>query len=103
MRKQPFSIPSMARDGPEAITAIDEYAALVSEGFLLSQARRTDMEKEVIGAIVRHGMTWIGGLLIARGVADPSTIGMFSTPEVIGAVTTVVGLGWSIWRKWARA
>lgn len=38
-----------------------------------------------------------------EGVGDPSTIGMFSTPEVIGAVTTVVGLGWSIWRKWARA
>lgn len=57
------------------------------------------MTYETILALIRHGLTLIGGWLLARGVfEDPATVEAF-----VGAVLTLVGIAWSIWRKYRRA
>ena len=52
------------------------------------------MKKEVIMAIVRHTLTFVGGVLIAKGLVDESTM-----QELAGSLTTTVGLIWSIIQK----
>jgi hypothetical protein len=52
---------------------------------------------EFVLAIVRHGLTFGGGIIVSNGY--------LTTDEVtgaIGAITTLVGLVWSFWRKWKR-
>lgn len=48
------------------------------------------MAKEQILGIIRHTLTFIGGILVIKGVADEAM-----TDEVIGAVMTAVGAVWS--------
>ena len=50
------------------------------------------MEK-VLG-IVRHALTFIGGIIVAKGIVDESTY-----MELSGAVITLVGGIWSIVSK----
>lgn len=52
------------------------------------------MNKEVILGILRHVLTFVGGILIARGVLDESTSG-----EIIGALITLTGALWSVFSK----
>jgi hypothetical protein len=52
------------------------------------------LTKEQVLGIVRHGLTFIGGLLITKGMLDQSTLS-----ELIGAATTLVGTIWSIMNK----
>ncbi len=49
------------------------------------------LTKDQILGIVRHGLTFIGGILIMKGVLDEST-----SQEVIGGIVTLVGTIWSI-------
>jgi hypothetical protein len=49
------------------------------------------LTKDQILGIVRHGLTFIGGILIMKGVLDEST-----SEEVIGGIVTLVGTIWSI-------
>lgn len=52
------------------------------------------MNKEQVIGIVRHSLTFIGGLLIMKGIIDEST-----SNEVIGGIITLVGTIWSIVEK----
>jgi len=52
------------------------------------------LTKEQILGIVRHGLTFIGGILIAKGLIDESTV-----TEIIGGVITLTGTIWSIIEK----
>lgn len=52
------------------------------------------MKKEQILGIVRHTLTFIGGLLVMKGIADETTI-----TEVVGGIVTLVGAFWSIVEK----
>jgi hypothetical protein len=52
------------------------------------------LTKEQILGIVRHGLTFIGGILIAKGLIDEST-----AAEVIGGIITLAGTIWSIIEK----
>lgn len=52
------------------------------------------MNKEQVIGIVRHSLTFIGGLLIMKGIVDEST-----SNEVIGGIITLVGTIWSIVEK----
>lgn len=45
-------------------------------------------------AIVRHTLTFVGGILIAKGLVDESTM-----QELAGSLSTSVGLIWSIIQK----
>ena len=49
------------------------------------------MNKEQIMGIIRHTLTFIGGILVIKGVTTEAT-----SSEVIGAVMTAIGSVWSI-------
>ena len=52
------------------------------------------MSKEKILGIVRHALTFVGGLLVMKGIVDEAVVS-----EVIGGVMTLVGAVWSIISK----
>lgn len=49
------------------------------------------MSKEQILGIVRHVLTFVGGLLIMEGIMDESIVF-----ELSGAITTLIGGIWSV-------
>ena len=51
----------------------------------------TTMNKEQIMGIIRHTLTFVGGILVIKGVTTEAT-----SSEVIGAVMTAIGSVWSI-------
>ncbi len=52
------------------------------------------MNQNVIMAIVRHGLTFLGGILIAKGIISESAAG-----EISGLIMTAIGTIWSIVEK----
>jgi hypothetical protein len=52
------------------------------------------MKKETILGIVRHTLTFVGGILVTKGF-----IGEEIMLEVVGGVMTLVGTIWSILKK----
>ena len=52
------------------------------------------MNKEHLLGIVRHTLTFVGGILVMKGIVDEAA---FS--EISGAVLTLVGGIWSIFSK----
>jgi hypothetical protein len=49
------------------------------------------MKQEQVLGIIRHALTFVGGILIIKGIATEAV-----TNEVIGAVITAVGAVWSL-------
>jgi hypothetical protein len=49
------------------------------------------MNKEMVLGLVRHLLTFGGGYVAAKGIVDQGSVN-----EAIGAVITLIGLGWSI-------
>ena len=47
--------------------------------------------KEQLMGIVRHSLTFIGGILITKGLIDESILG-----ELIGGAVTLTGAIWSV-------
>ncbi len=52
------------------------------------------MKKEQLLGIVRHVLTFVGGILVAKGLATESL-----SQELIGTTMTLVGGIWSIIEK----
>lgn len=52
------------------------------------------MSKERILGIVRHTLTFVGGLLVMKGIIDEAM-----TSEIIGGIMTLTGTIWSIFEK----
>jgi hypothetical protein len=52
------------------------------------------MKKEQVLGIVRHGLTFIGGILITKGLIQDSL-----SEEIIGGVITLIGTVWSVFEK----
>jgi hypothetical protein len=52
------------------------------------------MNKEQIMGLVRHVLTFVGGIIVAKGLATDAM-----TSELIGGIMTVVGTTWSILSK----
>jgi hypothetical protein len=50
--------------------------------------------KEQLLSIIRHTLTFVGGLLITKGYIDDAQL-----TELTGAVLSLVGLVWSILKK----
>ena len=55
------------------------------------------MTKELFLALVRHGLTTVGGVLVTLGYVPETEL-----EPVYGAVAILAGLGWSFYRKLAR-
>ena len=49
------------------------------------------LTKEQILGIVRHGLTFIGGIIIMKGLVDEATV-----TEIIGGIITLTGTIWSV-------
>ena len=49
------------------------------------------LSKEQILGIVRHGLTFVGGILVMKGLVDEATV-----TEIIGGVMTLTGTIWSV-------
>jgi hypothetical protein len=52
------------------------------------------MNKEKILGVVRHTLTFVGGLLVMKGIVDEAM-----TSEIIGGIMTLTGTIWSIFDK----
>jgi hypothetical protein len=55
------------------------------------------MTKEKILGIARHVLTFVGGILITKGVVEEPIVN-----EVIGTIVTVIGTVWSVITKPAK-
>jgi hypothetical protein len=54
------------------------------------QSHQKEMNPNV-ASLIRHILTAAGGFLVAKGIASAEQIA-----EIVGALITVVGIGWSI-------
>lgn len=52
------------------------------------------LTKEQILGIIRHALTFVGGILVMRGLVDETTV-----TEIVGGVATLTGTIWSIVAK----
>lgn len=52
------------------------------------------LTKEQILGIIRHGLTFVGGILIAKGLIDETSV-----TEVVGGLVTLTGTIWSVIEK----
>ena len=52
------------------------------------------LTKEQVLGIIRHTLTFVGGILITKGLVDETTV-----TEIIGGVITLTGAIWSIVAK----
>lgn len=44
-----------------------------------------------VSALVRHAMTFVGGILVSSGIFDAGTVEQLS-----GAIVTIIGVVWSL-------
>jgi len=49
------------------------------------------LTKEQILGITRHALTFVGGILVMKGILDETTV-----TEIVGGVITLTGTIWSI-------
>ena len=49
------------------------------------------LTKDQVLGIVRHTLTFVGGIVVMRGIVDETTV-----TEIIGGVMTLVGTVWSV-------
>ncbi len=52
------------------------------------------MNKEQVLGIVRHTLTFIGGILVLKGYVDEALI-----EQIVGGIITLTGTIWSIFTK----
>jgi hypothetical protein len=52
------------------------------------------LTKEQIMGIIRHGLTFVGGILVMKGLVDETTV-----TEIIGGIITLSGSIWSVIAK----
>jgi len=50
--------------------------------------------KDQISGLIRHGLTAIGGFIVAKGLIEDSLI-----QDAIGSIMTLVGIIWSVAAK----
>ena len=58
------------------------------------QQQHNTMNKESVMGVLRHCLTFGGGLLVTRGTIDEA-----SMLELVGAIVTIAGVAWSIAQK----
>lgn len=56
--------------------------------------KRISISKEQALGIIRHTLTFVGGLLVLKGLVDEAVVN-----EIVGGVITLVGTIWSVVAK----
>lgn len=51
------------------------------------------MKEQILG-LIRHTLTFLGGIAVAKGLVDGSVV-----PEILGAIVTLIGSIWSVAAK----
>ena len=52
------------------------------------------LTKEQVLGIIRHALTFVGGILVMRGIVDETIV-----TEIVGGAMTLTGAIWSIVEK----
>lgn len=52
------------------------------------------MNKDQVIGIVRHALTFLGGIIVTKGLIEESTL-----LEIVGSISTLIGAVWSIIEK----
>ena len=52
------------------------------------------MKKEIVLGVVRHSLTFAGGILVAKGILEQGLL-----TEIVGGVMTAIGGIWSVISK----
>ena len=52
------------------------------------------MNKDQVIGIVRHTLTFVGGIIVTKGLIEESTL-----MEIVGSISTLIGAVWSIIEK----
>lgn len=52
------------------------------------------MNKDQKMGVIRHTLTFVGGIFLAKGIIDESTL-----TDVIASIMVLVGTAWSLWEK----
>lgn len=52
------------------------------------------MNKEQALGLIRHVLTIAGGMLVQKGILEEGQV-----PEVLGAIMSLLGIGWSVQSK----
>ena len=53
-----------------------------------------DATDNTVTGVIRHILTFAGGIAVTKGWVDASTLS-----EIVGALATLIGVGWSIATK----
>jgi hypothetical protein len=56
------------------------------------------MTKDAILSVIRHVLTFGGGIAVSAGYLDNGEVA-----TVVGALVTLIGVGWGVYEKRARA
>ena len=52
------------------------------------------LTKEQLLGILRHALTFVGGILVTKGLVDETTV-----TEIVGGIITLTGTIWSVLAK----
>jgi hypothetical protein len=52
------------------------------------------MSKDQKMGVIRHVLTFVGGIFLAKGIIDESTL-----TDVVASIMVLVGTAWSLWDK----
>ncbi len=53
----------------------------------------------VLAALLRHALTAVGGVLVAKGAIDADTAATLNSEVVVGALAALGGVAWSLAQK----
>ena len=55
---------------------------------------KQELVKQQTLGIIRHALTFIGGIIVMKGLVDEATVA-----EISGLAMTFIGAIWSVWDK----
>lgn len=53
------------------------------------------MTFEIIGGLIRHALTVVGGIVVTTGYIATSEV-----EAIVGALMVLIGTAWSVWKKY---
>ena len=63
-------------------------------GYIYNKGNIMKLSKEQVLGIIRHALTFVGGIFVMRGLVDETIV-----TEIVGGAVTLTGAIWSIVAK----